>query len=325
MSRLRSSQCPRAGIAPGRTARDTVGDAPEVTRSVPRSAFILYLVVLAMLLVIPSAGAFDFKAADDRLVLTPPPGGTYNTAHICDMIRDAADHYGLPREYFARLIWKESRFDIKALSPAGAQGIAQFMPGTARIRGLKDPWDPVQALPASASFLADLRAQFGNFGLAAAAYNGGPHRVDRWLRRKGGLPTETVNYVQSITHRPVEWFRTQGREVEHKPLEKGKTFDQGCRALPIIATRAMGQVARSPWGVQIAAGISRRAALKAFNRARRKASAVIGGRGAIIVRSKKVAGRRLYSARVGAGSRSAARQLCGRIRRTGVPCVVRRN
>jgi soluble lytic murein transglycosylase-like protein len=272
-----------------------------------------------------SAGAFDYRAASDSLVLNAPVGGKYDTAHICDMIRETADHYGLPREYFARLIWKESRFDIKALSPVGAQGIAQFMPGTARIRGLKDPWDPVQALPASASFLSDLRKQFGNFGLAAAAYNGGPHRVERWLRKKGGLPTETRNYVQSITHRPVEWFRSAERRVEHKPLEKGKSFDEGCRALPIISTRTMGRVARSPWGVQIAAGISRSAALKAFKRARRKASSVIGGRGAIVVRSKKVAGRRLYSARVGAGSRASARKLCNRIRRTGVPCVVRRN
>ena len=271
------------------------------------------------------AFAFDFKAAEDRFALQAPPDGKYETSHICDMIRDTADHFGLPRDYFARLIWKESRFDIKALSPAGAQGIAQFMPGTARIRGLKDPWDPVQALPASASFLSDLRKQFGNFGLAAAAYNGGPHRVERWLNRKGGLPGETIDYVQSITHRPVEWFRSPERRVEHKPLEKGKSFDEGCRALPIIATRAMGAVARAPWGVQVAAGISRSAALKAFKRARRKASAVIGGRSAIIVRSKKVAGRRLYSARVGARSRVAARQLCGRIRQAGVPCVVRRN
>lgn len=290
-----------------------------IARRCIASAFCVFAFSLA------PASAFDFKAATDLPELTAPEGGKYDTAHICDMIRITADHYGLPREYFARLIWKESRFDIKALSPVGAQGIAQFMPGTAKIRGLKDPWDPVQALPASASFLSDLKAQFGNFGLAAAAYNGGPNRVARWLVKKSRLPTETVNYVQSITHRPVEWFRQKGRKVEFKPLEQGKSFDEGCRALPIIATRAMGGVARAPWGVQIAAGITRGAALRAFNRARRQASSVIGGRGAIVVRSKKVSGRRLYSARVGAGSRTAARKLCSRIRRSGVNCVVRRN
>ncbi|MEM9062472.1 MAG: transglycosylase SLT domain-containing protein [Pseudomonadota bacterium] len=285
-------------------------------------------------LMLAAAGTGPAIAADTWPVMAIPKvkpevpasaSGGYDTARICTLIKENARDYGVPKEFFARLIWKESRFDIKALSPVGAQGIAQFMPATAKARGLKDPWDPVQALPASASFLADLREQFGNFGLAAAAYNGGPHRVERWLARGGRLPGETVDYVQSITHRPVEWFRKTSREIEYKPLEKGKSFDEGCRALPIIATRAMGRVARAPWGVQVAAGISHRAALKAFSRARARARSVIGGRGAIVVRSRKVSGRRLYSARVGASSRKAARRLCARIRRVGVNCVVRRN
>lgn len=250
------------------------------------------------------------------------------TALLCQLISDSAAKYGLPRDFFTRLIWKESRFDVRAISPAGAQGVAQFMPGTARERGLKDPWDPRQAIPASAHFLADLKAQFGNFGLAAGAYNGGPDRIARWLRSGGRLPTETVNYVYSITFRPIEWFRTKGREVEPRPLVKGKTFTQACRDLPIIATRAgivaKGKVRRAPWGVQVAAGISRRAAMRAFRRARARLRSVIGGRGAIIVRSRKGAIRH-YSARVGAGSRAAARKLCGRIRAAGGNCVVRRN
>lgn len=249
----------------------------------------------------------------------PGPG------RICTLIADAADQHGLDRDFFARLIWKESRFDVKALSPVGAQGIAQFMPQTAKIRGLKDPWDPAQAIPASAHFLADLKARLGNFGLAAAGYNGGPDRVARWLVKGGRLPTETINYVSSITFRSVEWFREKGREVEPRPLEKGKTFMEACVRLPIIATRAFGVARSAPWGVQIAAGITRRAAMRAFRRARNQHAAVIGGRGAIIVRSRKVAGRRLYSARVGAPSRQAARKLCARLRARGGSCVVRRN
>lgn len=258
------------------------------------------------------------------LASTAPDGWT--TSQICTLIGETATARGMPPEFFARLIWKESRFDVKAVSPVGAQGIAQFMPATARIRGLKDPWDPKQAIPASAHFLSDLKGAFGNWGLAAAGYNCGPDCVSRWLAgKRRSLPYETQNYVQSITFRPVEWFREKGREVEPRPLEKDKSFMEGCTRLPIIATRAMGQAAVSPWGVQIAAGITRRAARRAFNRARSRLSRVIGGRGAIIVRSRKVAGRRLYSARVGAPSRGAARALCGRIRAAGGACVVRRN
>ena len=257
-----------------------------------------------------------------------PPKLSMEAAGICTLIASAASKYGLPPEFFARLIWKESRFDIHALSPVGAQGIAQFMPATARIRGLADPWDPRQAIPASAHFLADLKARFGNFGLAAAAYNGGPHRVERWLAKGGRLPGETVDYVHSITHRPVEWFRQSGREVEHKPLEENTSFQEACARLPVIATRAMASASASggaPWGVQIAAGINRRAAMRAFKRARSRLRSVIGGRSVILVRSRLVGGRRLYSARVGAPSRAAARKLCGRIKRIGGNCVVRRN
>ncbi len=253
-----------------------------------------------------------------------PASATIGPDLICTLISQAAEEYGLPKDYFARLIYKESRFDVRAVSPVGAQGVAQFMPQTAKIRGLQDPFDPRQAIPASASFLADLKAQFGNFGLAAAAYNGGPNRVARWLARGSGrLPAETEDYVQSITFRPADWFRVTTRQVEPRPLEKGTDFDTACRKLKVIATRAFGASARAPWGVQIAGGISRRAAINAYNRARRRYASVVGGRGPIVVRSKR--GVRRYSARVGAPSRKAARLMCAKIRRIGGSCVVRRN
>src|SRR5690606_41926809 len=63
--------------------------------------------------------------------------------------------------------------DLNAVSYKGAQGIAQFMPGTAEERGLADPFEPKSAIGHSASLLTDLRREFGNFGLAAAAYNAG--------------------------------------------------------------------------------------------------------------------------------------------------------
>jgi len=91
-----------------------------------------------------------------------PAEMTVGTKQICALIAKASEEYGVPRDFFARLIWKESRFDVRAISPVGAQGIAQFMPTTARIRGLKDPFDPRQAIPASAHFLADLKARLGS-------------------------------------------------------------------------------------------------------------------------------------------------------------------
>jgi hypothetical protein len=123
---------------------------------------------------------------------------------ICLMIESAAREYDLPVDYFARVIWQESRFQPDVVGPRTrngqrAQGIAQFMPETAAERRLLDPFDPVEALPKSAQFLAELGTQFGNLGLAAAAYNAGPQRLRDFLAGTRPLPTETRNYVVAIT------------------------------------------------------------------------------------------------------------------------------
>jgi len=111
---------------------------------------------------------------------------------VCPLMQQQADARGLPAMFFVRLIWKESRFNPGAVSPKGAQGIAQFMPGTAADRGLDDPFEPKAAIVHSASLLADLRSEFGNVGLAAAAYNAGAERVRAWLDGRSSLPAETI-------------------------------------------------------------------------------------------------------------------------------------
>ena len=132
---------------------------------------------------------------------------------VCPIMQQQAEARGLPPMPFVRLIWKESRFNPQAVSPKGAQGIAQFMPGTAEERGLYDPFEPKMAIMHSASLLADLRREFGNFGLAAAAYNAGAERVRNWLAGSGGLPGETQNYVEFVTGRAAEEWKLAETEL----------------------------------------------------------------------------------------------------------------
>ncbi len=127
------------------------------------------------------------------------PTRTIPVDEIRRLAERAALQHSLPVDYFIRLIRQESGFDHAAVSRVGAQGVAQFMPSTAAERGLKNPFDPAEALPKSAELLKDLRAQFGNLGLAAAAYNAGPRRVREWLLGKGRLPRETLDYVAAVT------------------------------------------------------------------------------------------------------------------------------
>jgi hypothetical protein len=258
---------------------------------------------------------------------------------ICLMIESAAREANLPLEFFARVIWQESRFRSDAVGPVTrsgqrAQGIAQFMPGTASERGLLDPFNPVQALPKSAEFLAELREQFGNLGLAAAAYNAGPRRVQEWLAGTGGMPSETRNYVYAITGSAVEdWAKAGkgGKQPERIPTSS-------CRDLmallkqapnPFIAgleqrvTLAAGKV----WGVQLAAGFSRDKALAMYGRAVARLSSVIGNLDPSILTSRmRSRGPALfYQVRFGADTRGEADDLCNRIRKAGGACFVLRN
>ncbi|WP_430641774.1 lytic transglycosylase domain-containing protein [Bradyrhizobium macuxiense] len=131
---------------------------------------------------------------------------------FCRTLKDAAEASEIPVAFFARLIWQESRFRADEISHAGAQGVAQFMPETAAEVGLDDPFDPLKALPASARLLRKLRDDFGNLGLAAAAYNAGSGRIQKWLAREGELPRETRDYVRIVTGtRAEDWIEDADR------------------------------------------------------------------------------------------------------------------
>ncbi|GGE21004.1 lytic transglycosylase [Aureimonas endophytica] len=251
-------------------------------------------------------------------------------AEICDLIAENAGAVGMAPEFFARLIWKESRFDESARSPVGAQGIAQFMPYTAKERGLANPYDKREALHHSATYLRDLRAELGSWGLAAAAYNGGINRVKRWMQSGGRLPYETEDYVLSITALPAAWFREEKGEAEVRPLVSGVDFATACRRLPIMATRAVFGIAESapmqPWGAQVAGSPNEAIAVRIFHKLQDRYPGVLGDIKPIVMRVRPLSGpRRITAVRVGANSRREADGFCARLRRAGGDCVVLRN
>jgi hypothetical protein len=154
-------------------------------------------------------------AVADGFTLSPPervplpPHRAVPHTQVCEALASAARTNDVPTPFLIRLIWQESGFRQDIISPAGAQGVAQFMPDTAVEHGLDDPFNPLQAVRASARFLRELIQQFGNVGLAAAAYNAGPRRVQDWLDKRGKLPQETQNYVERITGRKAEEWKAK--------------------------------------------------------------------------------------------------------------------
>jgi hypothetical protein len=257
---------------------------------------------------------------------------------MCLVLESAARANGLPVAFFARVIWQESRFRAEAVGPVTrrgqrAQGIAQFMPDTAAERNLLDPFDPIQALPKSAEFLRELRSQFGNLGLAAAAYNAGPRRVRDWMGGVGFMPAETRAYVQAITGASIEQWATAGGDP-------ATTQQSGpaCGELTALLKRAPNPFVEAlerriatgsvqPWTVILTAGFSRTRILTTYAEVERRHTAALAGHDAYITQIHLYSRGPIpfYQIRVGVPDRSAAYEVCNRIRRAHGACVVMRN
>lgn len=255
-------------------------------------------------------------------------------ADPCGTIEAAAAAHGLPLDFFTRLLWQESRFSPKAVSPKGAQGIAQFMPGTAADRGLADPFDPDSAIRAAAELLAELRGTFGNLGLAAAAYNAGPTRVSNWLAGTSVLPAETQGYVRIVTGHGAEEWSADDRTSRDRALlgEPAKTtcpqikLALARRSVPAASGEAPARPT-TPWGVQLAGSFSRDAALRLFANLKLRYGALLASFEPVVI-SRRMAGRgrrAFHQVRIGSDTRAAADALCTRLRGAGAACAVLRN
>jgi soluble lytic murein transglycosylase-like protein len=128
--------------------------------------------------------------------VAPASGGEPVPSTPLELADAAADRYGLPRELVRSVMAAESGLQPGAISPKGAIGLMQLMPGTAQALGA-DPHDPAQNVDAGTRYLRDLLEKY-NYGLrhALAAYNAGPQAVDKY----NGVPPyrETINYIGRI-------------------------------------------------------------------------------------------------------------------------------
>jgi hypothetical protein len=272
----------------------------------------------------PAKPADDKKTADTQAPTSPPTADD-----ICRTIEQAAAANGLPVEFVARVIWQESRFNAQAVSRKGAQGIAQFMPTTADFRGLADPFDPIAAIREAASYLGDLKKQFGNLGLAAAGYNAGPARVSAWLGGRRSLPAETRNYVAIITGWTAdEWASPT------PPATADTTIPQG-----IPCTRLANLILAKPpeqkriaayvpkWGAQLTASLSEAGAWADYRRLQKRYPALIGDSEPIVLRGRipGMGPASRYIIRLADDDYATLAKLCNKLVMAGGACVMMRN
>jgi Transglycosylase SLT domain len=248
---------------------------------------------------------------------------------ICRALEQNAAENEIPVEFFARVIWQESRFNARAVSNKGAQGIAQFMPATADYRGLVDPFDPIEALQNSARYLRDLKARFGNLGLAAAAYNAGPGRVAAWLSSHRPLPGETRNYVAIITGWTAdEWASANPPKTSETTIPQGVPCTRLANLILAPKEQAQRMAAYVPrWGMQLTANWSESKAWATYRTIQKQYAALIGDREPIVIRSRGIGlGFAMrYNIRIADDNRAYLDKFCRTLIAAGGACVVLRN
>jgi hypothetical protein len=169
---------------------------------------------------------------------------------------------------------------------------------------------------------------YGNLGLAAIGYNAGEARLRRWMDKGGFLPLETENYVASILGVPADSFADPSYRPEVPPLDKDKSFEDACKAMPVAfsGTIAMAQTYAKPWGIQVAGNIRREAALRQWERVRSRYASVLADHEPAVSRVRNPRGRAgIYAVRIGAESRREADGICAALRKGGGACVVMKN
>jgi hypothetical protein len=251
-------------------------------------------------------------------------------ADACGAIAAFARAWRLPEAFFARLIWQESRFDPNALSTAGAEGIAQFMPSTGAIRGLRNAFDPAEALAKSAEYLRFLTDKYGNLGLAAAAYNGGEGRMSRYVRSGGYLPNETEDYVAIITGVAVDAWRAEVAPSPDYRLRSDLRFEAACVEMAKAAPMPRLDLPPGewkPWGVLIAQDFSQARARRIFERVREAHADLLGGEDLMLLtgRNRSFGTRLRHNAMIGRDTREDAQALCRALTAEGGVCLVKKS
>jgi soluble lytic murein transglycosylase-like protein len=175
-----------------------IGGTPPVPPAAPATSFSSQLAT-ASAAAAPAAPTATAAATLPATAASELPAGTPFAAEITA----AAQRHGLDPALLAGLVKQESGFDPNAVSPAGARGLTQLMPGTAAGLGVTNPLDPAEALEGGAKYLREQLDSFGgDVARALAAYNAGPGAVQRY----GGVPpyAETQNYVRIVQANAAE-------------------------------------------------------------------------------------------------------------------------
>ena len=234
---------------------------------------------------------------------------------VCRLIEAAAQESGLDRDFFARLLWKESLFDAAAVSPAGAQGIAQFMPETAKLRGLGDAFNPAEALVASARYLSELSRDW-----ATSASRRSPTTAARRGRRASSPPRPACRSrpaPMSRDHRPLgrDLARRAAGVGRPRARQGGGDFQAACIARAEARSLREPRAPVLPWGVIVASNRDGAGAERQVARLQNRYAAILRGETVAYTSGRRP------GCRPGCMSRRSAAAAAPRPRRSAPGCA----
>jgi hypothetical protein len=204
-----------------------------------------------------------------------------------------------------------------------------LMPATASGHGLADPFEPIEALRHSAAYLRELLDRFGNLGLAAAAYNAGPGRVNAWLTSHHALPAETRNYVALVTGWTAdEWASSSPPEKPDTTIPQGVPCNRLANLILAPKQERQGIAAHIPrWGIQLAAHLSEATAWAIYRDRLKRFGPLIGDREPIVLH-KEIPGMgraKRYIITIADDDRGPLDKLCQKLIAADAYCDVMRN
>ena len=177
----------------------------------------------------------------------------------------------------------------------------------------------------SAELLRDLMKQFGNLGLAAAAYNAGPKRVQDWVEGRAGLPQETEAYVRIITGHSADEWRAKHLIALNPAARDPVPCPRIAEGWPPLRTAAAPAQQEFAWGVQLIGSGSEAAARAAYQEMQKKYALLLAAHQPLVLRTSLGKASSWYRVRVGTATRASAEALCAKLRASGGSCLVQRN
>ena len=247
---------------------------------------------------------------------------------ICSLINSSARAQGLPVAFLTRLIWQESNFQPNAVSPAGARGIAQFMPATAGARGLADPFDPKRRSPrrprcwpkcATSSAISASPPPPTTPDPAGSPNSSRGRPISRARRRIMSRSSPTIP--------PRNGAANAAKLTDEAVFPDGSCVQivaKFHRAEPALFAHSSFW---APWGVQISGAFNKAAALRQYQRAEAQYAAILGGVQPMVLagRLRSRGFRPFYRVRAPAQSRQQAEQMCAKLEKVGGACAVLRS